>query len=69
LPDTKKGCAEQGYKNRQRLSQITSFSYDAEFGRYRGTADMAGLAAGPTRSRLTQLRHEQNILLRRTGQQ
>jgi hypothetical protein len=34
-----------------------------------GIADMAGLAAGSTRSRLTQLRHEQNILLRRTGQQ
>jgi hypothetical protein len=30
---------------------IASFRCDAEFGRYRGKADMAGLAAGSTRSR------------------
>ena len=33
------------------------FSALAEFGRYRGIADMAGLAAGSTRLRMTQSRH------------
>jgi hypothetical protein len=36
---------------------IASLQCDAEFGRYRGTADMAGLAAGSTRSRMTHSSH------------
>jgi hypothetical protein len=32
---------------------IASFCCGAEFGRYRGIADMAGLAPGSTRSRMT----------------
>ena len=35
---------------------IASFRCAAEFGRYRGIADMAGLAAGLTRPRMTQMR-------------
>jgi hypothetical protein len=38
-----------------RLWPIASFRCATEFGRYRGIADMAGLAAGSTQSRITQL--------------
>jgi hypothetical protein len=36
------------------LWPVASFRQDAEFGRYRGIADMARLAVGSTRSRMTQ---------------
>jgi len=38
---------------RIRFWHIASFRRDAEFGRYRGIADMAGLAGGPTPARMT----------------
>jgi hypothetical protein len=38
-------------------SPIASFRHDAEFGRYRGIADMAGLAGSPPPSRMTPSRH------------
>ena len=52
---------------RDRTMFRPEFRCVTEFGRYRGIAGMAELAAGSTQSRMTQLRHEQNILLRRTG--
>ena len=36
--------------------QVASFRHDAEFDRYRGIADMAGLAGGPIPSRMTPTR-------------
>jgi hypothetical protein len=38
------------------IVHIASFRRDGEFGRYRGIADMAGLAGGPTPSRMTLFR-------------
>ena len=43
-----------------RFWPIASFRQDAEFGRYRGIADMARLAVGSTRSRMTQSGHLAN---------
>jgi hypothetical protein len=36
---------------------IATFRFATEFDRYRGIADMAGLGAGSSRSRMTQQRH------------
>ncbi|MGB5184629.1 MAG: hypothetical protein WBO12_20900, partial [Xanthobacteraceae bacterium] len=41
-----------------RFWPIASFRQDAEFDRYRGIADMARLAVGSTRSRMTHSGHE-----------
>ena len=53
-------CYQQFFCSRRTeacLWHIGSFRCVAEFDRYRGIADMAGLAGGPTRSRMTQSRH------------
>src|SRR6202166_5118134 len=42
---------------------IASFRCAAEFGRYRGIGDMAGLVAGSTRSRMTQSRRHDRTAL------
>ena len=36
---------------------IASFLHDVEFDRYRGIADMAGIAGDPPPSRMTHIRH------------